>query len=311
MNFFFSVSTLFLYSSIVRADDDGGRPFYHYPDPTDTYLPDSLNPLKRELWRVFEKEDGTAYIIPRPDGLGLIYYPLCVSSEEEGQSFPYFLVDGGEQDHIYEQAQQYGLCDEVVTDVININSIPPEIALNFTNIFHRNLEFTVDENGSDVVPFAPPDDVLLACDSLINPSTEVQEYCADLQEVVDTGIEIALVPSKRVSEALVTALNALYDVKNDADSCDPSNWGEDWEEYNCPIASCVTPSDESCILSTNYIIFINGPGESLRTCCNEPCYFIHEETGERCLESGIGSILRMFWIQFLSIVTLLVSLMNV
>ena len=54
------------------GDGDGGRPGYHSP-AGDTYVPNCDVQTLREYWRIFEQADGSAYMIPRPDGLGLAY----------------------------------------------------------------------------------------------------------------------------------------------------------------------------------------------------------------------------------------------
>ena len=43
---------------------------------SDTYLPDCQTDLSREYWRVFATSGDQRYIIPRPDGMGLMY-DLC------------------------------------------------------------------------------------------------------------------------------------------------------------------------------------------------------------------------------------------
>jgi hypothetical protein len=50
---------------------EGGRPCYHSPEPTDTYMPICDGSVDRELWRVFATTDGPADLIPRPDASGL------------------------------------------------------------------------------------------------------------------------------------------------------------------------------------------------------------------------------------------------
>ena len=70
--------------------DDGSREGYHSSLPN-TYLQDCKNPLKYELWRVFMNEDGTsAYVIPRPDGLGMTHEGMRYVPEIPNLSTPIY-----------------------------------------------------------------------------------------------------------------------------------------------------------------------------------------------------------------------------
>ena len=44
------------------------------------------------------------------------------------------------------KASEYGLCNETVLNTSIINSMDPNYALQFANIFHRQLVFTIKEN---------------------------------------------------------------------------------------------------------------------------------------------------------------------
>ena len=170
---------------------DGSRQCYHSPADTDTYLPDCQNPLNRELWRVFAQNEESAYIIPRPDGMGL-EFGLC---DEEG---PF---------------TTYGLC-VASADPNVLNDIPPAIALEITNTLHQHLRFEVSEDGQYIVPWAPDEDVIAACD--LTDNLAAQEHCANLSYRLsggDTCIDIGYIPGEEAVAALVPALNELYGIE--------------------------------------------------------------------------------------------------
>lgn len=179
-----------------EAETNGSRACYHFPSPDDTYLLDCNAPLDRELWRVFAQTDESAYIIPRPDALGL-QFGLC---------------DGESDDAIL--LQQYGLCDQILDSegVTTINEISPVDALSITSILHQNLRFEVGE-GNVVSPWVPDEDMIDACD-LISDSS-VDEYCANI-ELSSSGNdcpEIFYSFPEDTAILFADALNQLYGIE--------------------------------------------------------------------------------------------------
>lgn len=183
-------------SGNCTSDEDGGRPGYASPGETDTYLPDCNAPLKREYWRVFVSSDEKAYIIPRPDAMG-IEYDLCAGTSEE----------------LFKQG---GLCEEAADPDV-INNLEPKDALDITRALHELLVF--ERSGDSIKPFAPPDDVIAACDLTSNAAAK--SYCQELQGQCDeNGIcnEMLMVPSSDAIEAIVPALNKLYGIESSSRS---------------------------------------------------------------------------------------------
>jgi hypothetical protein len=155
---------------------------------------------------VFQQEDGTAYMIPRPDGLGLVY-GIC------GDSDP--TTDAIDPDLISKSAL-YGLCDEVVTNVATINSMDPADALRLAHFFHQQLVFVMDESSGRLQPWAPDVDILAACESSsLAAIAAAESYCAAVQDRCnDNGecVEIGIEPSEEAVAVLAPALNELYGI---------------------------------------------------------------------------------------------------
>ena len=210
---------------IKESTNNGARQGYHSPASSDVYMPDCKNPLKEELWRVFAKkvknEEGksniAAYIIPRPDRLG-IEYGLCNgrssnsdSSEEKA---------GVSISQIKEIAGKYGLCDERAVPKI-INNMTINDALVLTNFFHSQIKF--ESRNDSIYPWVPDTDILAACELVpISNSTATNEvieqtgnFCAAIKGRCSgqtcTGISIS--PSAEVVKELVPTLNELYGVE--------------------------------------------------------------------------------------------------
>jgi hypothetical protein len=188
-------------SGICTAEDDGARGCYHSPSTQDTYLPDCEAPLDRELWRVFQQVDGTAYIIPRPDATGL-QFGIC---------------DGDDAD-LAALFAQYDLCAEVVTDPAVVNAMLPADALNITHALHERLFFeAVEDNGNWAIsPWAPDNDMADACDVLTEPEPAL---CQGYRERRDVGPNEACsdgnwVPDEETVKALAPALNAAYGIED-------------------------------------------------------------------------------------------------
>lgn len=260
--------------------DNGGRLGYHSPLETDVYLKDRNNPLKRELWRVFQKEDGTAYMIPRPDGLGLTYY-LC----EDWSPWK-------------EKAMAYGLCNETVTDPTMINNMDPDDALLFANIFHRQLMFEhrdMDTDFPSLAPWVPDEDLLLACAELHAPQEETQDYCIAVEARCNEYgecIELGIAPSVTALEELVPALTDIYGILPDGSPCDPEEWGV---SFGCPVAKCPAPPG-GCEYVDEYRL------NEVRDCCAVLC-FATDSLGNEC--SGASSFMARRWGWWMLLGTLL------
>ena len=175
--------------------DDGSRSCYHAPMESDTYLPDCQTDLTREYWRVFAMSETSAYIIPRPDGMGL-FYDLCDESETGTLM------------------NTYGLCLETLgsNEVDIINNIPPEDALLITNALHANLIFSVDENDM-ISPWATPSDIVDACNFSDANDELVSDFCDTALGYYDSGEDcpnIAFYPTAEEAPIIAARLNTLY-----------------------------------------------------------------------------------------------------
>jgi len=269
--------------------DDGSREGYHSPLPN-TYLPDCKNPLKHELWRVFMNEDGTsAGMIPRPDGLG-IKHKICPNWPQDPEDDEYYdplleLEMGrlSEEDGplantlLRFKASEYGLCNETVLNTSIINSMDPVYALQFANIFHRQLVFTIKENR--ISPWVTNSDILQVCETF-DVSDNIKAHCEEIKSLCnDKGecIEMGIIPNKQSVEELVPALNEMYGVKQMGDTCNPEEWGATFE---CPanLISCGRPP-KGCKYVNNYYVI-----DEVRDCCPKPCYY-EDSDGNDCVRN--------------------------
>ena len=265
------------------TDGNGGRIGYHSPSPTDTYMPDCQNPLQRELWRVFEQQDGTSYIIPRPDGLGTKYNLCPFSAEDDNTSTgappPPPLVES----ELSDKVQQYGLCDELVTDPLILNSMDTMDALLIVNAFHRQLRFRVvnRESGEPYLdPWAPDNDILDACDYLSSNNdgedyAAAESYCSSVANRCNgegVCIEIGIIPSLEAIDVIVPALNEIYGIGDVGDECLPEEWGT---TFQCPVAGCLE-APLGCEYITDHTVI-----NTIRDCCPELCYAVDSD-GNQC-----------------------------
>ena len=190
-----SSSTVQNPSGDCSHEDDGARACYHAPMESDIYLPDCQTDLSREYWRVFATSESSAYIIPRPDGMGL-FYDLC------------------EDENVGELMTTYALCNEILgaNEVDIINDIPPESALLIANALHSRLLFTVDENDM-ISPWAPPNDIVDACKFSDDNDESVSEFCGTALGYYDSGEDcpnIAFFPNSEEAPIIAARLNTLY-----------------------------------------------------------------------------------------------------
>lgn len=183
-----------VYSGDCADGDNGARTCYHAPVQTDTYLPDCNNTLAREYWRVFSANEDSAYIIPRPDGMGLSY-DLCDDSE------------------VGVLMETYGLCTSTLgaDEVEVINNIPPTDALRITHRLHEQLFFSVDENDM-ITPWIPPNDMIDVCGMSDNNDAQVESFCSMVQEYYGEGecSGIAFFPAPEEAVFIAARANTLY-----------------------------------------------------------------------------------------------------
>jgi hypothetical protein len=187
-------------SGSCEADDDGARVCYHSPDRADTYLPDCEAPLDRDLWRVFAMDEDTAYMIPRPDAMG-IQLGICDGDDANLAA----LFDGN------------GLCAEI-GDPDLINAMTPADALAISHAMHERLAFDVVDHGdgsASLSPWAPDDELLHACEGPLSGDARVSGLCADLAAQGASGQcdDMARIHSLDEVTALAAGLNASFGIE--------------------------------------------------------------------------------------------------
>lgn len=187
------------------ADGDGSR-VGHSPGNDSVYLPDCELDLEREYYRVFAQSDGTAYMIPRPDG-----HPDFIRA----------CID--DQVPLHDVLQAYSLCQSEALDsaqVEQVNSMAPADALQIAHYLHERLVFFVAEQG--VSPYPQPQDILDLCktddDFRNGPMQERCDFELDAEESGSRN-EIGWIHTGEQAEALAPALNALYGIESD-ELCD-------------------------------------------------------------------------------------------
>ncbi len=173
-------------TGVCMPDTDGSRECYSVADDAATYLPDCDGPLKREYWRVYAESEQLAYVIPRPDGMGL-EFEICGGGDELAELF-----------------ERNGLCTES-GDPNVLNHMRAVDALAITHALHERLRFRAvpysDEWGT--IPWAPPDDIAAACEmGLLDDG--------DLCEFYSTCSTLAMIYDEDQAYLLASAMNALY-----------------------------------------------------------------------------------------------------
>lgn len=180
-----------------EPDGDGSRTGH---DPGDSqYLPDCDPPLLREYYRVFAQEDKTAYMIPRPDTLGLRYGYCDGDDRELGELF-----------------DRNGLCVPIADPEV-VNSMTPADALQIAHVLHEELVFVAEQHDESwsVWPGAMSDDVVAACDRAAVDLSDAQDACRFHREKVTSKSHDDLGRSYTRAEAeqLAPALNELYGIE--------------------------------------------------------------------------------------------------
>ena len=162
-----------------------------YAMSSDAWVPDCQNPLKREYWRVFADDAGTAYVIPRPDGDPGLGAPCSDSTQ------PLALL-----------VKRYDLCasatDEAQVDTVNHMQLADALAI--THYLHQHLVFRA---GADsITPYAIPSDVLDAC--ALHPdqnSPALDALCTSTRTALD-----GVIYSGPGAVELTARLNELYGI---------------------------------------------------------------------------------------------------
>jgi len=183
-----------------NAKENGARPKYHSPGASDTYLPDCNAPMNREYWRVFAKNDTSAYVIPRIDAFGVAStYGMCAGDNELSSLF-----------------KKYGLCKEALdsADIEMLNNMKPADALNITHALHKRLCFQAQatEGYWSITPWGPDDDIMDVCNTTTH--TAAASYCDEIKKSFEcTGacVEMAIEGvSAETIRVIVPGLNELY-----------------------------------------------------------------------------------------------------
>ncbi len=176
-----------------------------YAATTDPYLPLCDNPLPKEYWKLFTRDEGsTAYFLPRPDGAGLAY-GYCESEDPE----------------IAALFEDNALCTTIDSQakVEIINNIDPADALEISRLIHEQLEFTAvmtfEEFGA-IAPFGLPVDLATVCEQQAESLAAIESTCARL---IDDGTvptceedDMGTVLTFEEATLLADALNVLYGV---------------------------------------------------------------------------------------------------
>ncbi|MCB9752989.1 MAG: hypothetical protein H6713_23795 [Myxococcales bacterium] len=178
-----------------------------YAATQDPYLALCDNPLAKEYWALFTRDDGTsAYFLPRPDEAGLTY-GLC----------------DGEDAELAALLEDNALCTSIDSPakVEIINNIEPADALKISRALHERLEFTAvtyDEGEAGIVPFALPADLARVCDEQAEGLAAIAETCARL---IAAGTEpscnnagpLGMTLTQAEAGLLADALNTLYGIE--------------------------------------------------------------------------------------------------
>ncbi len=180
-----------------EPDDDGSRTGHHPGDSQ--YLPDCDPPLLREYYRVFAQEDKTAYMIPRPDALG-IHYGYC----------------DGDDPELARLFDDNGLCERVADPDV-VNSMTPADALAIAHVLHEELVFVAEEHEGNwsIWPGAMSDDVVAACERAAVDLSDAQAACSYHRDRVQNKShdDMGRTYTRAEVEQLAPALNELYGIE--------------------------------------------------------------------------------------------------
>jgi hypothetical protein len=179
------------------APDDGSRAGYHSVQGS-TWIRDCENPLRREYWRVFVRDNQRSFVIPRPDGAPELQ-SACTDAEHQLR----ILVE------------RYGLCTQAATEahVTLVNSMLPDHALQITHFLHTQLRFRVAPDGMGITPYPIPSDILDAC--ALHPqanSAALTALCERERDRLASGHAVGFVYTGAEAAELVERLNELYGI---------------------------------------------------------------------------------------------------
>jgi hypothetical protein len=184
-------------SGVCGTRTDGARPGLQAPADGDVWVPDCRNPLAREYWRVFTKDETTGHMIPRPDGAPELR-PVC----DDPQNALRGVVD------------RYDLCTAAYTqdqvDTINAMSISDALAVG--HYLHTQLKFVAAEGGIGIAPSPIPSDVVDACALGGEPSIDLQAICESVRAGLADGGETVFLYTGPAAVELAARLNQLYGI---------------------------------------------------------------------------------------------------
>jgi hypothetical protein len=127
-------------------------------------------------------------------------YNLCDTDVEIGQLF-----------------SQYDLCSETIRDPSRkggVNDMVLADAIKISHALHEKLTFEVRDGA--IFPYAFDDDTLLACK--LTENADAHAHCETIEKRMESGQDIAVIPSPEAAAALAPALNELYKTGDAASS---------------------------------------------------------------------------------------------
>jgi hypothetical protein len=216
-----------------------GERFDYVPDMGDVYIPDCDLPLNRSFWRVWQMPDGSAYMIPRPDGAPALAGPCS-----------------DESDPLFETLDAIGLCDPNCSSsqacIARVNSMTVEQALAISRFLHENLVFVFDDAlGFSPYPFE--EDVIAVCEQyMVSPG--VVQYCDFHRARLAGGGDIGIIYEGEAAKELAVWVNDLYGII-------PAD-----EALNAPELSDL--GEAYCDMEARCITWCSGESDSIR--CQSP-----------------------------------------
>lgn len=180
------------------APDNGGRLFYHAPDATNVWLPDCQGSLTTDYFRVFAQADGTAYMIPRPDGWSYLA-EVCADASHE----------------LHAIVEEYELCEPATEETVDlVNAMDPADALAVAHYLNDRVVFVAHADG--VSPYVIPTDIVLACqqDEAFR-NGPLKDRCDFEIECVQTGVcpSIGWTHIGEEGRILADKMNEMYGIE--------------------------------------------------------------------------------------------------
>ncbi len=178
-----------------QREDDGGRWGYHAPGES-KWLRDKSAGVAIEYYRVFQEPNGTAYMIPRPDGNPDLF-AICSNPAHA----------------LRPTLDRYGLCNATPSPEV-VNAMAPADALAIAHHLHEALVFIAEQGA--VTPYVPPDDILALCNTdEVFRTTILAERCTFERAAAKSGSRTEQGWSFTPAQALQTAMrmNTRYGIK--------------------------------------------------------------------------------------------------